>query len=150
MRFEAAVLIYWDFCVLPDDRRDALLRWLHDALPPGGRFAFDVTTPARPLPDDGTSRWDASPGGFWRSGPYLELTRTYRYDDPAIDCRQTIIVEPDGRMTAYRIWNQAYTVGSITDLLARHGFRVRGVRADLMGTPLTPDAPALGVIAERL
>ncbi len=148
-QYDAAVLIFWDFCMLPDDRRDALLRWLHAALPSGGRFAFDVTTPARTRPEDGSSRWEARAGGFWRPGPYLELTRTYQYPDTATDVRQTIIVEPDGRATAYRIWNQAYTPASISALLMAHGFRVRGVWEDLHGTPLTADAPTLGVLAER-
>ncbi len=53
-----------------------------------------------------------------------------------------------GRLDLF--WNQAYTVDSITDLLVQHGFRVLGVWADQTGTSVTPDAPALGVVAERI
>lgn len=147
--FEAVVMIYHDFSVLPDDGRDELLRRVRRALKPGGVFAFDVTTPARPLPDDGVSRWDVRLGGFWRPGPYLELTRTFRYDETATDVRQTLIIDPDGTSTVYRVWNQAYTPASIAAVLAAQDLGVRGVWSDLAGAPYEPGSGAMGIVATR-
>ena len=147
--FDAAVMIFFDFCVLPDDGRDQLLRRVRRALKPGGVFAFDVTTPARPLPDDGSSRWDVRLGGFWRPGPYLELTRTFRYDETATNVRQTLIVDPDGRTTVYRVWNQAYTPQTIAAVLAAQDLDIRGVWSDLTGAPYEPSSGSMGVVADR-
>lgn len=147
--FDAAVMIYFDFCVLPDDSRDELLRRIRRALKPGGVFAFDVTTPHRRLPDDDASRWNVLLGGFWRPGPYLELTRTFLDAETATDVRQTLIVDPDGRTTVYRIWNQAYTPETIAAVLVAQGLRMRGLWSDLAGVPYEPGSSSLGVVADR-
>jgi SAM-dependent methyltransferase len=145
--FDAVVMISFDFCVLPDDTRDELLRRIRRALKPDGVFAFDVTTPHRSLPEDGASRWDLRSGGFWRPGPYLELTRTFLYADTATDLRQTLIIEPDGRTTVYRIWNQTYTPETIASVLAAQSFEVRDLWSDLAGTTRETNSSSLGVVA---
>jgi SAM-dependent methyltransferase len=145
--FDVAVMIYFDFCVLPDADRDALLQRVRRALRPGGAFVFDVTTPRRQAALDGAERWAAREAGFWRPAPHLELTRTFVYPETATDLRQTVILEPDGRTVVYRIWNQAYTPESLATTLAAQGFGLGEVRADLAGTPYDPDGDALGAIA---
>lgn len=149
--FDAATLIYFDFCVLQDASRDDLLRRVRRALKPGGVFAFDVTTPDRPLPNDGASHWDVhlGGGGFWRPGPYLELTRTFLYAETATDVRQTLIIDQDGRTAVYRIWNQAYTPETIAKVLAAQGFGIRGLWSDLAGAPYEPGSSSLAVVAYR-
>jgi SAM-dependent methyltransferase len=148
-RFDVALLIYFDFGVLPDDDRDEVLRRVHRALKPGGAFVFDITTPHWPHPADGHSHWAISPGGFWKPGPYLELTRSFHYPEADAHLRQTLILEEGGTTSLYRIWDHSYTPESITAVLEAQGFRVESLWADLTGTPLEEGAPALGVVARR-
>ena len=148
-QFDLAVLIYYDLCVLPELDRDAVLAGAAAALRPGGAFVCDVTTPTRPLPPDGASNWDVRPaGGFWRPGPYLELTRYHRYPGD-VDLRQTVIFEPGCPPVVYRIWNQAYTPTTIAAALDRAGLALESLWADLGGAPARPGDPALGVIARK-
>ena len=147
--FDAIILIYFDFGVLPDAPRDDLLRRIRRALRAGGRFAFDLKTPDHPRQPDGTTRWQVSSGGFWRPHPCLELHQTFWYDDTATELRQATIVDPDGTATVYRVWDQTYTPEAIGEVLAQQGFRVREQRADLAGAPYGPGSPSLGLVAER-
>ena len=146
--YDAITLIYYDLGVLPDDARDELLRRIRRALRPGGRFTFDLKTPASPRPPDGTSRWQVSSAGFWRAGPCLELHQTFWYSETATELRQTTIVDPDGTATVYRIWEQLYTPATITEVLQRQGFRVRHLGEDLAGTAYRAESTSLGIIAE--
>ncbi|MGE3908104.1 MAG: class I SAM-dependent methyltransferase [Chloroflexota bacterium] len=145
--FDAITLIYYDFGVLPDPRRDALLRRVRRALRPDGVFAFDVKMPSHPRPPDGTSRWEVRPDGFWRPHPYLELSRAYWYSTEATELRQTIIVEPGGQTTVYRIWDQTYTPETLAQVLAAQGLEIVQLRADLAGTPIARTSTTLGIVA---
>jgi SAM-dependent methyltransferase len=149
-RFDLVTLIYYDLCVLPDAARDAVLVHAATALKPGGAFVCDVLTPAHRPPPDGTGAWDVRPtGGFWRPGPYLELTRHFDYPEESVQLRQAVIVEPDGRVVAYRVWNRSYTPESIGEALARAGLRVESVWTELAGEPYTPETSGMGVVARK-
>jgi SAM-dependent methyltransferase len=148
--FAAALLIYLDFSVLSDAECAALLSRVNRALAPGGAFLFDVTTPAGQLHHEGVQRWAVRPTGFWRPGPYLELTQEYAYPEANADLQQTVIVDETGTATVYRIWNRAYTPDSIGALLAQHGFQVEGVWTDLQGAPYHPESKTLGILARKL
>jgi SAM-dependent methyltransferase len=146
---DAIILIYFDLGALPPATRDDLLQRIRRALRPGGRFAFDVKTPAHPRAADGATRWQATTGpGFWRPHPCLELHQTFWYPDTATEFRQHTIVDPDGRATVYRVWDQTYTPDTITETLSQQRFAIRSLHADLAGAPWQPDAPGLGVVAE--
>ena len=63
-RFDVALLIYFDFGVLPDDDRRVPRRC---TVPPPGAPSPDITTPHWPHPADGTATGHP-PGGF-EAGP---------------------------------------------------------------------------------
>lgn len=148
--FDAVFLIYDDFGVLSDDDRDELLLRVHRALKPAGAFVFDVHTASAPGVPDATRIWSISAGGFWKPGPYLELTQHFRYPEADARVRQVLIVESDGRVSRYRIWQHWYSPETITTVLRAPGFTVESIWADLTGKPLVPDSPELGVVARRL
>lgn len=147
--FDAVLLIYLDFCVLSDQDRDDLLGRIHRALKPGGHFVFDVATLSRPVTPDGTLNWAVRPFGFWKPGPYLELTAFFEYPEAAADLEQVVVVEEDGSVSVYRLWNRGYSLGSITEVLKKRGFSVRGVWSDLTGAPLDAQSPTMGIVAVR-
>jgi SAM-dependent methyltransferase len=146
--FDAAVLIYLDLGVLPDEPLDRLLDELRAALRPGAAFAFDVHATARPRPPDAAVAVHRSGGGFWRPGPHLVVETTYRYDDD-LDLAQHAVIEPDGTVTVYRVWDRAWSVGALRTRLARHGLRVDAAWEDLAGTPRRRASPTLAVVARR-
>ena len=148
--FDAVFLIYDDFGVLSDDDRDELLCRVHRALKPSGAFVFDVLTASAPGEPNGTRTWSVSGGGFWKPGPYLELTQYFRYPEADAQVRQVLVVESDGRVSCYRIWQHWYSPETINAILRARGFALESSRADLTGKPLTPDSPELGVVARRL
>jgi SAM-dependent methyltransferase len=145
--YEAAVLIYLDFGVLPDEPRDRLLDGVRAAIRPGGRFAFDVKAPARTRVADAGISVTRSDGGFWRPGPHLAIETTYRYGSD-LDLSQHAIVD-DSSLTVYRVWDRAYAPSDLRRLLGRHGLVVEAVWTDLTGTPYRRSAPTVGVVARR-
>ena len=148
-RFDAAYIIYLDFGVLATPERDAFLEGVRRALKPGGRFAFDVVTPAVHKPADGATSWDLSPGGFWKPGPYLELVRHFRYPEASAYLTQVLVLETSERASLYRIWEHAYTPETIGPVLSDHGFRLESVWSNLQGSPYAPGSPTMGVVASK-
>jgi SAM-dependent methyltransferase len=72
-----------------------------------------------------------------------------RYPDAGVHLRQTLVVDPDRRITAYRFWDRSYSPRTITQVLECSGFRVENLCADLAGTPYRPDSPAFAVCARK-
>jgi SAM-dependent methyltransferase len=146
--FDAAVMIYLDFGVLPDAPRDRLLDSLHLALRPGGAFVFDVHAHSRERVVDSAISVERSDGGFWHPGPHLIIETTYRYGD-GLDLNQYAIVT-GASITTYRVWDRPYSVMQLRLLLRRHGFTIDDVWSDLTGAPRRRTSPTLGVVARRL
>ncbi len=66
-KYDAAFIIYCDLGALKDPDRDVFLQNVFRALKPGGRFVFDVETPAHFAASVGggqNSYWGATPQGF--------------------------------------------------------------------------------------
>jgi SAM-dependent methyltransferase len=145
--FDAAVMIYLDFGVLPDAPRDRLLDAVRGALRPGGAFALDVHGPARRRPPDASITVEREDGGFWRPGPHLVVETSYRYGRD-LDLSQCAVIDDDG-LTVYRIWDRAYSASGLRALLARHGLRLEAAWSDLAGAPYRRSSPTLAVVARR-
>lgn len=146
--FDAAVLIYLDFGVLPDAPRDQLLDSLHLALRPGGAFVFDVHAISRVRVADSAVSVERSDGGFWHPGPHLVIRTTYRYGG-GLDLTQYAVVA-GASITAYRVWDRPYSVTQLRLLLRRHGFGIDDVWSDLTGARRRRSSAALGIVARRL
>ncbi len=150
-QFDAALLIYYDFCPLPDASRDTLLARVWLALAPGGRFIFDVLTPAYVWPPEPNQLWEYHPaGGFWSPNAHLVLHQHFDYPDEHVTADQYIVVEPDLTAIVYRVWSRQYTLQTLEPVLRRAGFAVESVYTDLTGAPYDPYAPSLAVIARKI
>ena len=147
-QFDAVSLIYGDFCVLSDEKRDQLLSIISRALKPGGRFIFDVSTRLHHQRNVGASWSVAGEGGFWRPHPHLVLEHHFHYPDD-IALSQFIVVETDGRMTVYRNWFHYYSPETIRQVLEQQDFTVEDVIADLTGTPYYAETEWIGVVAQK-
>lgn len=147
---DAATLIWCDLGALTDDERKVLLTNVYRALRPGGAFVFDVLSMAYLSQVTEGRHWEAMPeGGFWRPGPYVEFRQTLVYPEADANLSQYLILEPDGRVTPYHIWNRCFSPQTISALLAASGFRVEGTVGDLTGAPWDASSPLLGVVARK-
>ena len=147
--YDAALLIYGDFCPLAPEQRKKLLGNVHRALKPGGHFVLDVTTPIHRQKHGSRNGWYAVETGFWKPGPHLVLEDGFDYPRQAIFLDQAIAIEESGKVSVYRNWFQDFTSKTITAELEMGGFAVQSIWNDLLGTPFTGNGGWIGIITRR-
>jgi SAM-dependent methyltransferase len=147
-QYDAALLIYGDFCPLAPAQRARLLANVRRALLPGGFFVLDVSTRTLRMRYGARNRWEALASGFWRPGPHLVLEQGFDYPDEGIYLDQYVVVEPDGRIAVYRNWFQDYTAETIAAELTAGGVAVRSLWGDLAGAAYAEDGEWIGVVAQ--
>lgn len=148
-QFDAALLIFGDYCTFSPGDRQQLLENIHRALHAGGHFVLDVSTRAHRASAGVTNGWYVSAGGFWRSGPHLVLEQGFDYPERSTWLDQYVVVEQNGTMAVYRNWFQDYDRKAITAELTEGGFEVLGVWGDLTGKPFSEGSEWIGVAARR-
>ncbi len=147
--FDAALLIYEDFGVLPPGDRRTLLGNIHRALKPGGAFALDVAGRAafekrRAEPD---VSWETAVRGFWRPHPYVTLNRTHFYPDIPASCDLHAVL--DGEAAVYRVWQTYYTKESLAAELAAGGFEVMEFFSSLKGDAYAEGTPVIAALCRK-
>jgi 2-polyprenyl-3-methyl-5-hydroxy-6-metoxy-1,4-benzoquinol methylase len=147
--YDAAFLIYGDFCPLNPEQRKTLLQNISRALKPGGKFVFDVTTREHRKKYGNKNAWYAAQNGFWKPGPHLVLEDGFDYPEQSIWLDQYTVVEADGKLTVYRNWFQDYTPDTITAELTASDFLVQSIWGDLTGQPYTSESEWIGIVAAR-
>jgi len=147
--YEAALLIYGDFCPLSPDQRRKLLANIHRALKSRGALVLDVSRDQALDRPQEKRHWYASPGGFWRPGPHLVLESEFSYPEIALHLDQYLVIEQTGALSVYRVWRQEYSPESIVSELEAGGFEVESLWGDLCGTPLSQAEEWIGVVARR-
>lgn len=148
-QYDAALLIYGDFCPLNPDQRSALLTNIRRALKPNGQFVLDVSTRECRKKHGNKNGWYAAESGFWKPDPHLVLAAGFDYPEPSIWLDQYTVIEADGKVSVYRNWFQDYTPETITEELSRGGFSVESLWGNLTGEPFTADSEWIGVVTRR-
>lgn len=146
--YDAALLIYGDYCLLAPEQRSRLLDNVRRALKPGGYFVLDVTTPIHRQKHGSRNGWYAAGQGFWKPGPHLALEEGFDYPEQFVFLDQVIVIEENGKVSVYRNWFQDFTQKTITAELTAGGFTVVSVWSDLVGTPLAQDSGWIGIVAQ--
>lgn len=145
-RFDAALLIYGDFCPLSPQQRARLLKNVHRALKPNGKFALDVSTRECRRKNGNKNGWRAVASGFWKPDPHLLLEEGFDYPEQSLWLDQYTVIEADGKLSVYRNWFQDYTPEAITAELSQGGFSVESLWGDLTGKSYTPESEWIGLI----
>jgi SAM-dependent methyltransferase len=141
--FDAALLIYGDYCALSPVERKQLLKIVWRSLTKGGQFVLDVTT--RECRKNG---WYALESGFWKPGPHLVLEEGFDYPEELIYLDQYIVIDDDG-IRVFRDWFQDFSVDLIRKELEAGEFHVLGLYADLLGSPFAEGSEWIGIVAEK-
>jgi len=149
-RYDAALLIFGDYCTFNPQDRCRLLENVRRALRPGSHFVLDVSTRQHRAVAGVRNGWYASRGGFWRPGPHLVLEQGFDYPQAKIWLDQYIVIEESGEMTVYRNWFQDYDPESITAELSAGGFSVQSIWSDLAGTPYHEESEWVGLVAKLI
>jgi SAM-dependent methyltransferase len=148
-QYDAALLIYGDFCPLSPEQRARLLRNVHRALKPHGKFVLDVTTREHRKKHGNRNGWQAQETGFWKPDPHLVLEEGFDYPEQSIWLDQYTVVEADRTVSVYRNWFQDYTPETIRAELEQNQFAIEGMWGDLTGSPLNPEGEWIGVVAQK-
>lgn len=147
--YDAAALIFGDYCVLKLEDRKKLLANVQRALKPDGLFVFDVTTPKLRYHQGDKSSWHVTDAGFWRPTPHLVLEIGFAYPEEKIYLDRYIVIEGDGVLTVYCNWFQDFDREMIVNELENGGFQVQSLWGDLTGTPYEESSEWMGVAAHR-
>jgi SAM-dependent methyltransferase len=148
-RFDAALLIYGDYCALSPAERKQLLKVVWRALAGGGRFVLDVTTRECRMKHGLKEGWYAAEGGFWSEKRHIVLEQGFDYPEELIYVDQYIVIDEEDKIRVFRNWFQDFTVDAIRKELEAGGFHVRGFYADLLGHPFVEDSEWIGIVAEK-
>jgi SAM-dependent methyltransferase len=148
-QYDAALLIYGDFCPLSPGQRALLLQNVHRALKPGGRFVLDVSTRECRKHHGSRNGWRALESGFWKPGPHLLLEEGFDYPAQNIWLDQAVVIEENSKISVYRMWFQDYTPETITAELQAGGFAFESLWGDLTGKLYTDGSEWIGVVTRK-
>jgi SAM-dependent methyltransferase len=148
-RYDAAVLIYGDFCPLNPEQRAKLLQNVYRALKPEGKFVLDVSTREQRKRLGNKNNWYALENGFWKPGPHLVLEEGFDYPEESLWLDQYTVIEATGKVSVYRNWFQDYTPETIRTELEQGNFIVESLCGDLTGQPYTEENEWIGLITRK-
>lgn len=143
--FDVATLIYYDFCVLNLNEQKTLLAKIHTALKDSGFFIFDIVTENMEAPI--STNISVYEEGFWSPKPYIEILKTYLYENPKIQGQQYVIIDEDGSTRIITFYNRLFSLIEITEMLNENGFKVEKIYKNLKGEDLSMDSETYGIIA---
>jgi SAM-dependent methyltransferase len=149
-QYDAALLIYGDYCPLTPEQRSQLLKNIHRALKPSGHFVLDVTTPIHRKRHGSRNGWYAVEQGFWKPGPHLVLEEGFDYPEQSIYLDQTIVIEENDKISVYRMWFQDFTRETIMNELNTGDFAVKSVWSNLCSAPFATDTEWIGIVAQKI
>jgi 2-polyprenyl-3-methyl-5-hydroxy-6-metoxy-1,4-benzoquinol methylase len=148
--YDAALLIYGEYCAFSPDLRRRLLANVQRTLKPGGAFVFDVSTPSLTGHQGEHTEWRAVETGFWRAGPHLVLSQRFEYPDEMIYLDQYLVIEADGTLSVYRNWFQDFDIEGIVREVEAAGLVVKSVWGDLTGEPYSAGCEWIGLVVEKM
>lgn len=85
--------------------------------------------------------------GFWSEQPHICITNNYLYRDTLNYLEQYVIITHDNS-ECYNIWNQVFSVDSLSEELKMAGFDNLRFFDDVCGKPFSSSASTICVVAK--
>ena len=122
-KYDLAIMIYLDFCVLKPNERGAVLENIRRALKPGGIFIFDVVNGRNIADKILRPSWEVCGGnGFWKPGPYIALNGGFHFPERKALLNRHIVIDEEDRVETYLFWSIYYDEEDISPVLRSGGF----------------------------
>lgn len=147
--FNMVMLVYYDFACFSKSDTKELLRVIYNMLKTGGYFVFDIQTPNAKGFGCEETKWSINNGGFWRQNRYIELYQKLYYPNSHTRLDHHIIIDENGEISEFRLWERHYFLKDIEELVKEAGFSIEGVFSDLTGTPYRDDSKAIGLVVRK-
>jgi len=122
-KYDLAVLIYLDFCVLnPDDAKN-VLKNIYRSLKPEGMLLLDVINERNIDSKIMPQSWEVAESGFWKETPYIAMSRGYHYPEEKLLLNQHIVIDSEEKVDTYNFWSRYYEKEEMKTLLEMIGYK---------------------------
>ena len=148
--FDSVLQIYGELSTFPDEERDRLLRMVYKALKQNGLFIFDVSTRELRKREGLKNRWQFSDGGFWYSGKHVVLEQGFDYPEYDTWVDQYTIIQEDGECRKYHMWFHDYSLQTISEVLAKYGFKIAHRWNSLTGEEYKDGGDWIALVAQKI
>ncbi len=146
--FDLITLVYCDFGVLSPNERKSLLKRIINALRTNGILILDGFT--KNQISDVPEKQDLyyADSGFWCSKPHVCIQRNYHYIETNNYLEQYVIITEDN-CDCYNIWNQLFTMKSLSDEIKSTGFKKITFYDDVCGKELSDISKTICAVAQK-
>ena len=122
-KYDLAVLIYLDFCVLnPDDAKN-VLKNIYKSLKPEGMLLLDVINERNIDSKIMPQSWEVAESGFWKETPYIAMSRGYHYPEEKLLLNQHNVIDSEEKVDTYNFWSRYYEKEEMKTLLEMIGYK---------------------------
>jgi SAM-dependent methyltransferase len=146
--FDIVTLIYCDFGVLNPEDRAALLKKIHKALKPGGRFVTDVCALRFYEDRPESTRWSIEDSGFWSADPHVCLHAFLRYDETNTYADRYIVAEKD-TIRYFNIWNHRFSKEELLADMTNAGFASANFFRNVAGDAYKDESDTICAVANK-
>ncbi len=148
-RFDLAMMIMCDYCVLSPKQRKLLLERISGVLVPGGMFLFDVHSLNLFEQREESATYELNQlNSFWSPDDYFGFVNTFKYEPEKVILDKYTIIEKSRKRTVYN-WLQHFRPEMIEAELSEYGFRVVELLGNVCGNPLDPESDTFAIVASR-
>jgi len=149
-RFDLVLMIMCDFCALSPAQRIGILRKFHRILKPDGSVLLDVYSQAAFEQKQEAAVYEVNQlNGFWSSNKYYGFLNTFKYDEEKVVLDKYTIIERDRTRKVYN-WLQYFAPEDLEKEFIDAGFSVKGLYADVAGSPYYRKSSEFAVIAKKV
>lgn len=147
--FDAAVFLYGQLAVFPQDEAQRLLNQIAATLVPGGRLCVELLHPDR-IDKTNSNWWFTDDTGLWGDAPFLHLGERFWDGEAnlAMERFYTLHLE-SGQMDEVLLCDQMYTPERMTEMMRTAGFTRVDVFENWDGVELYDADEWLVYIAQR-
>lgn len=147
--FDAAIMVYYDYGVLPPKDREVLLEKVHRALKRDGILILDVYNMSSFYSFREAQSVSYEKSGFWSPEPHVVIQRNVIYSETKNTLDRYLVMTGDST-DIFNIWDQYYSKETFSGELCKSYFNARDFYDDICGRPFTGQAEGIcGVFSKR-